>query len=111
MLDVPGALDGAFSWNRGPGGSLAPFLLARAPSLKECSKGSLWAKLHAITMLREFHARAPDRCFRNVFQQAYLHHLHRANEPLLGQLASVHNLHRVNALMGELRQGILDGKV
>lgn len=68
-------------------------------------RGSTLSSLHfALTASLNFLATVPHL-------QAYLHHLHRANEPLLGSLASVHNLHRVNELLRELREGILAGRV
>lgn len=43
--------------------------------------------------------------------RAYLHHLLRANEPIVAQLLSVHNLWTVNQLMEQLRQDIFNNIV
>ena len=38
---------------------------------------------------------------------AYLHHLHKANEPLAATLLTVHNIHFMTTLMADLRERIL----
>lgn len=44
------------------------------------------------------------------FSVAYLHHLYRAKELLLGRLASIHNLRFLANLMSEMRAAILVGR-
>lgn len=44
------------------------------------------------------------------FSAAYLHHLFRAKELLGLRLASIHNLHFIMRLMGDMRQSILRGQ-
>ncbi|MCC7325626.1 MAG: tRNA guanosine(34) transglycosylase Tgt [Burkholderiales bacterium] len=43
------------------------------------------------------------------FSRAYLHHLNRANEILGARLATIHNLHYYQLLMGELRDAVAAG--
>lgn len=45
------------------------------------------------------------------YDLAYLHHLKKAKEPLLWQLASIHNIHYMNDLMAGLRQQILANEI
>lgn len=41
------------------------------------------------------------------FSRAYLHHLFRVRELLAYRLATIHNIHFVNTLMGEIRRAII----
>ncbi|MGE0615925.1 MAG: tRNA guanosine(34) transglycosylase Tgt [Bacteriovoracia bacterium] len=43
------------------------------------------------------------------YSRAYLHHLHKAYEPLGWTLVSTHNIHFYHRLMREMRSAILDG--
>uniref|UniRef100_A0A7S2SGE4 tRNA-guanine(15) transglycosylase-like domain-containing protein n=1 Tax=Eucampia antarctica TaxID=49252 RepID=A0A7S2SGE4_9STRA len=45
------------------------------------------------------------------YDRSYLWHLFKAKEPLLTQLATVHNIQYMNDLMAKQRQDILDGKI
>lgn len=45
------------------------------------------------------------------FSRAYLHHLHRINEPLGARLNSIHNLHFYQDLMRGLREAIAAGRL
>ena len=40
------------------------------------------------------------------FSRAYLHHLFQAQESLGGILVSIHNIHFMNDLMADIREGI-----
>lgn len=42
------------------------------------------------------------------FSRAYLHHLFKAKETLGGTLTTLHNVHFMNRLMGDIRRGIRD---
>jgi len=44
-----------------------------------------------------------------TFSAAYLHHLFKSEELLALRLATIHNLHFIHNLMGEIRSAILDG--
>jgi queuine tRNA-ribosyltransferase len=57
----------------------------------------------------EWCARA-DAAFRCA-AQAYLHHLWRANEPVLASLAALHNTAHTLRVAAELRQAILEDRV
>lgn len=49
-------------------------------------------------------------CYTCVhFSRAYLHHLFRVRELLAYRLATVHNIHFINTLVGNIRQAIEDG--
>jgi tRNA-guanine family transglycosylase len=43
------------------------------------------------------------------YSAAYIHHLVLNNEPLGVRLTSIHNVHFVNSLMGEIRKSIING--
>ena len=45
------------------------------------------------------------------YDRAYLWHLYKAKEPLFMQLATLHNIHYMNDLMREQREGILNGEI
>ena len=45
------------------------------------------------------------------YDQAYLHHLLKASEPLLWQLASIHNIYYMNDLMAGIRQKIMANEI
>jgi len=45
------------------------------------------------------------------YDLAYLHHLLKAKEPLLWQLATVHNLQFMNDLMADIRQKIMANEI
>ena len=50
------------------------------------------------------------RCYTcQRFSAAYLHHLFRCEELLAYRLATLHNLHFIISLMGEIREAILSG--
>lgn len=53
----------------------------------------------------------PDcECYTcRTFSAAYLHHLFKSEELLALRLATIHNLHFIHNLMGEIRSAILDG--
>ena len=40
------------------------------------------------------------------FSRAYLHHLFRAKESLGGTLVTIHNIHFMNRLMQDIREGV-----
>jgi tRNA-guanine transglycosylase len=44
------------------------------------------------------------------FSQSYLHHLFRVRELLAYRLATIHNIHFINTLMGQIRHAITQGK-
>ena len=45
------------------------------------------------------------------YDRAYLWHLFKAKEPLAEVLATHHNIHYMNDLMGRIRQGIMEDKI
>ncbi|ANQ11110.1 Queuine trna-ribosyltransferase [Plasmodium coatneyi] len=45
------------------------------------------------------------------YSRAYLHHLYKINDNLLGTLLTVHNVCYMNRLMGDIREGIRRGRL
>ncbi len=46
-----------------------------------------------------------------TYSRAYLRHLFMANEPLAGRLATIHNLHFLGSLLGNIRQALKEDRL
>jgi queuine tRNA-ribosyltransferase len=71
-------------------------------------------KIRSGKYSRQFGVKIDDACTCRTclrYDRAYLWHLHKANEPLFEQLATLHNIQYMNDMMAQIRQDIMDDKL
>lgn len=71
-------------------------------------------KLRNQKCSRAFNVPIDDQCSCTTCQhydQAYLNHLFKANEPVAVQLVALHNIHYLNNMMASLREDILNDRL
>lgn len=90
-------------------------LKAREIAKYQDRKPSLKNHMNLInTIYKDDHTPISEECDCYVcrnFSKAYIHHLFKAKEHLGGTLVSIHNIHMMNRLMYEIRQGIMNNDI